>query len=104
MEFKEILERAVEVKKKYAEFEKRHTGKEWTNSQIMEGFVVDVGDLMRLIMAKEGAREIEGADEKLRHELVDCLWVVLVLASKYNIDLEKDFFSTMDELDKRTAE
>jgi hypothetical protein len=39
--------------------------------------VGDVGDLMKLVMAKEGAREIQDVDEKLQHELAACLWSVL---------------------------
>ena len=67
----------------------------------MEGFVGDVGDLMKLVMAKEGVREIPDVDQKLAHELSDCLWSVLVLANKYNVDLETSFLQTMDELEKR---
>jgi NTP pyrophosphatase (non-canonical NTP hydrolase) len=51
----------------------------------------DVGDLAKLVQAKEGIREIANVDEKLAHELADCLWCVLVLANKYHIDLEGAF-------------
>jgi NTP pyrophosphatase (non-canonical NTP hydrolase) len=101
MEFKEIVQRALEVRKKYSELELKKKGKSWTNSQIMEGFVVDVGELMEIIMAKEGARDLENADEKLAHELSDCLWSVIVLAEKYGVDLGGSFMKTMDGLDKR---
>ena len=67
----------------------------------MEGFVGDVGDLMKLTMSKAGIRNIEDVDNKLAHELSDCLWSILVLASKYNIDLEQAFMETMDELEGR---
>ena len=53
----------------------------------------------KLITAKEGLREIEDVDDKLEHELADCLWSVLVLADKYNIDLEKSFLKTMKGLE-----
>ncbi len=70
----------------------------------MEGFVVDVGDLMKLVMIKEGYREGENVDERLRHELSDCLWSILVLAKKYDVNLEKEFVKTMRELEKRIDE
>ena len=101
MDFKQIQQRALEIRNKYTELEIKKNGQSWTNSQIMEGFVVDVGDLMKLVMAKEGAREIDDVDTKLAHELSDCLWSVLVLATKYNVDLETSFLNTMDELEKR---
>lgn len=67
----------------------------------MEGFVGDVGDLTKLIMAKEGLREVENVDEKLTHELSDCLWSILVFADKYNVNLEDSFMKTMAEVENR---
>jgi NTP pyrophosphatase (non-canonical NTP hydrolase) len=101
MDFKQIFNRAVEVREKYQQYEVKNIGRSWTNQEIMEGFVGDVGDLMKLIMAKEKARTIEDVDEKLKHELCDCLWSVLVLAKKYDIDIEKEFTEKMNELMER---
>jgi NTP pyrophosphatase (non-canonical NTP hydrolase) len=52
-------------------------------------------------MAKHGLREMDDVDNKLAHELSDCLWSILVLASKYRIDLAAEFMKTMDQLDAR---
>lgn len=101
MEIKELSQRANEVKKRYSKMELEKFGKEWTDAQVMQGFVGDVGDLMKLVMVKEGIREIEDADKKLAHELADCLFSVFVLAERYGVDIEKEFLNTMDELDKR---
>jgi NTP pyrophosphatase (non-canonical NTP hydrolase) len=101
MDIKQLSKRAIEIRQKYSELEKSKTGKEWSNLNLMEGFVGDIGDLMKLVMAKEGVREIENVDEKLAHELADCLWCVLVLSEKYGVDIEQSFLKTMDELDKR---
>ena len=103
MDFKQIQLRALQVREKYSALEVKKNGQPWTNSQLMEGFVGDVGDLMKLVMAKEGARDIENVDEKLAHELSDCLWCVLVLAKKYGIELETAFMKTMQELEDRIA-
>lgn len=89
----------MEIRKRYAQFERTKFKREWTREQIMEGFVVDVGDLMKLVMAKNGIREISDLDRKLEHELADCLWCVLVLAKTYDIDIERAFLRTMDKLD-----
>jgi NTP pyrophosphatase (non-canonical NTP hydrolase) len=59
--------------------------------------------LMKLVIAKSGVRDIENVDQKLSHELADCLWSVLVLADKYGVDLEKAFVETMSELEERIA-
>lgn len=103
MDFQQISQKAIDIRNKYSKLEKKKYGQEWTREQIAMGFAGDVGDLMKLVMAKSGVRDadIENLDEKLAHELSDCLWSVLVLADKYNIDLEKSFLNTMANLEKR---
>ena len=101
MQFKQIIERALQVRAKYVQFEQKLYGKGWTTAQIAEGFIGDVGDLMKLILAKQGVRDISDVDSKLAHELSDCLWSILILASELDIDLERSFFATMDSLDER---
>lgn len=100
MDIKQLTTRALEVRTKYSELEQKR-GKEWNTLNIMEGFVGDVGDLMKLVMAKEGLRHIENVDDKIAHELSDCLWSILVLAEKYEINLEENFMETMDKLTSR---
>ena len=103
MELKQLSNRAIQIRNRYAKLEKERVGEEWTNLNIMEGFVGDIGDLMKLVMAKEGVRQIEDVDKKFAHELADCLWSVLVLAERYEIDLEKEFMRTMADLEKRIS-
>ena len=101
MDFSKIIERAKEVRELYRQLEIKKYGKEWTAGQIAQGFVGDVGDLIKLVMSKEGIRDVADSDEKLKHELSDCLWSILVLADKFNIDLEDSFIANMDLLEKR---
>jgi len=101
MTLEELQKRAVEIRDKYDSLNKQQRGITWNEQQLMAGFVGDVGDLSKIIMAKHGLRAMENIDDKLAHELSDCLWSILVLASKYNIDLTKEFQKTMVELDAR---
>lgn len=101
METKDLIQRALEIRTKYAALEKQKLGREWSRAELAQGFVGDVGDLMKLVMAKEGLREKENVDELLEHELADCLWSVLVIANEYDVDIEKAFMKTMDELEAR---
>ncbi len=103
MEFNQIIKRALEVREKYAALEKKKYGKEWTTAQTAEGFVGDVGDLMKLLMVKQGIREGEDVDAKLNHELSDCLWSVLVLAKELNVDIEKSFMESMSALEGKIS-
>lgn len=101
MSLKELQQRALEIRSKYAQLEQKKYGREWTREEIAQGFVGDVGDLIKLVMAKAGIREKESVDEKLAHELSDCLWSILVLADEYDVDLEASFHKTMDEIERR---
>lgn len=101
MNFEELAKRATEISDKYDKLNQSKRGLSWNEQQLMAGFVGDVGDLSKIIMAKHGFREMDNIDGKLAHELSDCLWSVLVLAKKYNIDLVSEFMKAMDELDNR---
>lgn len=98
-----IQRRAIEIRQKYDDLNLRQRGVVWNEQQLMAGFVGDVGDLSKIIMAKHGLRPMEDIDGKLAHELSDCLWSVLVLAHKYDIDLSAEFMKTMNELENRIA-
>ena len=103
MEFAELSQRATEIREKYATLERATYGRAWTREEVALGLVGDVGDLMKLILAHSGVRSIADAEQKLAHELADCLWSLLVLAQMYGIDLERTYLQTMDELDQHIA-
>ncbi len=99
MEFKALSDRAREIRRLYERLETERYGRAWSREEVALGFVGDVGDLMKLIQAKEGVRAIPDADGKLAHELADCLWSVMTLAHLYDVDLEAAFNATMDEIE-----
>ena len=103
MHLSELSTRALQLRDRYAALARSRSGRPWTREEIMQGFVVDVGDLMKLVMAKSGARHVDGVDAKLRHELADCLWSVLVLAQLYDIDLEAAFAEMTASLEAKLA-
>jgi NTP pyrophosphatase (non-canonical NTP hydrolase) len=104
MEFQKLIERAIEIRKQYETMEKQLYGSAWTSEEIALGFVGDVGDLTKLIVAVNGKRNIPNSTAKLEHELADCLWSVIVLAHQHGIDLEASFANTMDELEDHLSE
>ncbi len=103
MEFQEVQQRAIEIRQRYAALEQARFGRSWSGKEIAMGFVGDVGDLMKLVMAQHGIRDIPDAKEKLGHELADCLWAVIVLAEVYGVNLERAFLTTMDDLETHIA-
>jgi NTP pyrophosphatase (non-canonical NTP hydrolase) len=86
-----LIRRAMELHEKFGRAALTAGRRPWTRDEIMQGFVGDVGDLMKLTMARNGARPIAEVDRKLGHELADCLWSVLVLAELHGVDLEREF-------------
>jgi NTP pyrophosphatase (non-canonical NTP hydrolase) len=97
----DLQDRAMQVAALYDELNLAQRGRVWTRAETMMGFVGDVGDLAKLVMAAEGARSDVGSRDELEHELSDCLWAVLVLARRYEVDLAAAFDRSMDELEAR---
>ena len=91
VDLKTARARALKVKRRYDELNQIKRGRTWTNEEFMLGFVGDVGDLAKLVMAQEGARDAPGGIEALGHELADCFWSVLILADVYGVDLGTEF-------------
>jgi len=104
MEFQTIIDRAIEIRKQYEAKEKQLYGSAWTSEEIALGFVGDVGDLAKLIVAENGNRNISDSKAKLEHELADCLWSVIVLAHQHGVDLETAFMNTMNDLEKHLSD
>jgi NTP pyrophosphatase (non-canonical NTP hydrolase) len=103
MELKDLIQRAMDVRQQYAELEQATYGRPWTREEVAMGFVGDVGDLVKLIMAHSGVRDIPNAGQKLAHEVADCLWSIVVLSQAYGVDLERAFLRTMDALEQHIA-
>jgi NTP pyrophosphatase (non-canonical NTP hydrolase) len=100
MEFGEVIQRALTIRSRFADYEIRNYGREWTTEELALGLMKDVGDLAVLVQASEGVRQVDDLDKALGHELSDCLWSVIALADRLGIDLETAFTQTMDELDR----
>ncbi|MEV0696141.1 MazG nucleotide pyrophosphohydrolase domain-containing protein [Streptomyces sp. NPDC050388] len=103
MDLDRLKHQAIRIHGLYDELNRRERGRVWTRSEFMLGFMGDVGDLAKLVMAEEGARANPGGRAALEHELADCLWSVLILAHLHNVDLEHAFDRTMAGLDKKIS-
>ena len=104
MELSELTERAMQIRQRFDEAAKAQNSRGWTREEVMQGFVGDVGDLMKLVMAKAGMRPVNDVDRKLAHEISDCLWSVLVLAKLYDMNLEQEFLHAMTEIETELAQ
>lgn len=101
MAFQNMIDRARTIRELYAKYERTTYGRAWSDEEIALGFAGDVGDLVKLVLARNGVRDMPDVDARLAHELTDCLWSLIVLADAYGIDLEAAFYSNMDDLETR---
>jgi NTP pyrophosphatase (non-canonical NTP hydrolase) len=100
MEFSAVTSRALAIRRLLEEREQSSYGRQWSLPELVLGLMGDVGDLAKLVQAREGVRDIEGVQAKLEHELADVLWSVIVIAHLCEIDLEVGFARTMDEIEE----
>ena len=65
--------------------------------------VKDMGELSKLLMVRGGYRDDfkEDIKIKLEHQLADMLFSIIIIADKTGIDLEKSFWQTMREIEKK---
>lgn len=102
MTYNNLVRIVMNTRKLLEKFEKKSTGKTWGIEELLVGLVTDVGDLARLILAKEGFRADRGnIDKALRHELADCLWAIIVLSEKYNINLSSALIELSEDIKKK---
>ncbi len=92
MEFKELINRAKQIKEVNTKLAQNEGSKPWSVTERTQGFVGDVGDLVKLVMAKNGYRKYVDLDRRLAHELADCLWSIIIIADELEVDLEGAFW------------
>lgn len=88
-DFSDLQKRAQKIRTLYNELNAKDGHSKWDGVDYTAGFVGDVGDLMKLVMAKDGKRRSDNIDARLKHELGDCLWALLVIAHHYGIDIDE---------------
>ena len=95
----EAIAAANRVRAAFAIYERRAYGREWTLTDLVAGLATDVGDLARLVAAKQGLRPApDDLDAALAHEVADVLWATFVIASQVGVDVPEAFDKGMAEL------
>ena len=100
IDFSDAVGRSMKVREIYHQLEERNHGSRWSKQEDMIGFVNDVGELGRMVMASEGRwlyKEDLGKD--LPDKLAECLWWIFVLSDRLGIDLNPAFAHKMSELE-----
>jgi NTP pyrophosphatase (non-canonical NTP hydrolase) len=90
MNFSEVVERSVQIRKNYHNLERQYHEKEWTVEEDALAFLTDAGLVGRLTMSQQGRWPTNGDTEsELEHKLSECIWWVIILAERMNIDISE---------------
>lgn len=102
MNFSEVIERSVQIRKHYHQLERQYHQKEWTVEEDALAFLTDAGLVGRLTMSQQ-ERWPKGGDtgSELEHKLSECLWWVIVLAERMNIDISESLDEFLSKLERQ---
>ncbi|MEY9956758.1 phosphotransferase [Streptacidiphilus sp. MAP5-52] len=93
---------ALTARRLYDQLNQQALGRTWDLGDFVLGFVGDVGDLAKLVMAHQGHRADVPVDaEKVAQELSDCLFSLIVIAHETGIALGDRFTADMATLSAR---
>jgi NTP pyrophosphatase (non-canonical NTP hydrolase) len=96
LQLDEATETAARVRALYHQLEESLEGSRWETKDDMLGLVHDVGALSRLVLATEGRWQPEGdLPTLLSAKLAECMWWILVLAERVDIDIAEAFTTNM---------
>lgn len=98
MRLDEALKVAREVDAVYAAQNAAAGRAHWNLRDVAQGLAGDVGELNRLAMAQCGLRDMEQVDTRLRHEIADCFWSLLIVCDRAGVDLGEVFDEQMQAL------
>jgi NTP pyrophosphatase (non-canonical NTP hydrolase) len=102
MEIDDATDLARRVRHLYHAIETAHEGSPWTVKDDMLGLVNDVGTVARLVMASEGRWAPEGdVPTLLQGKLAECLWWILVLADRLDVDIDDAYAATLGAIESR---
>lgn len=92
MNCKEAVERSVQLRALYHNLERKFHQNEWSVEEDALAFLTDAGLVGRLTMSHQGRWPvISNKDADLEHKLGECIWWLIVLAERMNIDIEEAF-------------
>ena len=100
MKFSKIIERSVAIRKSYHKLEKEYHDSEWSVEEDALAFLTDAGLVGRLTMSQQG-RWPKGGDavSELEHKLSECIWWLIVLAERMDINMEESLDAFLSELE-----
>jgi len=105
LNFKDVITRSEKIRELYHELELAYHGSEWTVEEDALAFLTDAGLVGRLTMSQQGRWPKDvGADADLPHKLGECIWWLLILSNRMDIDIQvalEGFLSKTEKILKK---
>ena len=99
--FDDIINRSLEIRKKYHELELQHHKSKWTVQEDALAFLTDAGLVGRNIMSQQQRWPKANSQSELEHKLAENIWWLIVLANRTDIDIKdamENFLSKTEKL------
>ena len=105
MELQDLITRARVIREAYSVLNRTEGSRNWGANEYVQGLVGDVGDLAKIMMAKQGYRFADSdVDRELERELADCLWSIIAISDELDIDIENAFLRNLNQLEEKISD
>lgn len=98
--FDDIIQRSLELRKKYHALEIQHHGSEWTVTEDALAFLTDAGIVGRNIMAQQQRWPKANSQSELEHKIGESIWWLIVLANRTDIDINQSINNFLTKTEK----
>jgi hypothetical protein len=98
--FDDIIQRSLELRKKYHALEIQHHGSEWTVTEDALAFLTDAGIVGRNIMAQQQRWPKANSQSELEHKIGESIWWLIVLANRTDIDINQAISNFLTKTEK----
>jgi NTP pyrophosphatase (non-canonical NTP hydrolase) len=98
--FDDIINRSIEIRKKYHELEVQHHGSEWSVEEDALAFLTDAGLVGRNIMSQQQRWPKANSQSELEHKLAESIWWLIVLAKRTDIDIKEAIENFLSKTEK----
>jgi hypothetical protein len=98
--FDDIINRSLEIRKKYHELEVQHHDSEWTVEEDALAFLTDAALVGRNIMSQQQRWPKANSQSELEHKLAESIWWLIVLANRSDIDIKEAMDNFLSKTEK----
>jgi hypothetical protein len=105
MNFSEVVERSMQLRKRYHELEKQYHEKEWSVEEDALAFLTDAGLVGRLTMSQQERWPKDGDTvSELEHKISECIWWLIILAERMNININETLDQFLSKIENQLSD